>query len=164
MVKQYPDNIVPQLRSVKPGEPMPCLTCPPDTELQSLVFEGSNIAVIKGWEYRTNIDLKNFFQPIDSYAEYQVTIPEGETKSISFGPMANATGSIEFLMVFPQYQNTNIETQDDWKMKWRTTGSTAWNGLGRILLLSGTSDIKIDPIEISNTSPADIEIKILLAN
>jgi len=169
--KQYPDNVVPQVRSPKPSEPMPCLTCPPDTELQAIIFDQTNLSVIKGWEFRSNIDLKEFFQPCDNYAEYQVMLPMGNTMTLNYGPIAsstgnatgNPTGSVNFVMMFPQYHKTNIDLQSNWKMQWRFVGSTAWNGLGRILILSGTEDYSIAPIEVYNSSPADIEIKILVA-
>lgn len=161
--KQYPDNVIPQFRSPRPGEPLPCLSCPPDEELQSIIIENSNISVIKGWEWRSNINLKDFFQPCDDYAEYQIMLPATETKVLNYGPIANSSGNVNFLMIFPQYHKANIDLQSNWKMKWRTVGSTAWNGLGRILMLSGTEDFELQPIEIVNTSPEDLEIKILLA-
>lgn len=162
--QQYPDNIVPQIRSQKPSEPLPCLTCPPDNSLQAIIIDNKNLVVIKGWEWRSNISLNDFFQPIDNYAEYQIILPAGETTTLTYNPIANASGNVNFVMLFPQYHTTNIELQSDWKMKWRTSGSSAdYNPLGRILMLSGTSDIGVQPIEIVNTAPADVEIKILIA-
>jgi len=169
--KQYPNNVIPQLRSPKPSEPLPCLTCPPNDELQAIIIESSNLSVIRGWEWRSNIDMKEFFHPCDNYAEYQVVLPAGNTMSLSYGPIGtstgnstgNPTGSVNFVMLFPQYHQTNIDLQSDWKMKWKASGSTAWQGLGRILMLSGTEDFSIPPLDIENTSPADVEIKILVA-
>lgn len=160
--KSYPDRIMPQVRSPQPSEPMHCLTCPPNTELQAVIFNDTNLSVIKGWEWRSNIDLNDFFQPCENYAEYQLMIPALGTKTLSYGPIALTTGGVNFLMIFPQYHQTNIEIQSDWKMRWRFVGDTTWNGLGRILMLSGTEDYEIRPIEIENTAPADVELKILI--
>ena len=125
--KQYPENVVPMVRSPKPSEPLPCLTCPPNDELQAIVFDGTNLAVIRGWEWRSNIDLKEFFQPCDNYAEYQIMLPYGDTMTLNYGPISGPTGCVDFLMMYPLYHQTNLEFQTDWKMRWRTIGSTARN-------------------------------------
>lgn len=166
-VKNYPDNISPQFRKSGPAATaMPCLSCPPNEEMQAIIFDGTQLVIVQGWQWKSNIDMKEFFQPVSTYAEYEITIDQNATKIISYGPLGDINGAVNYICIFPQYHKTSIDSQTEWKMKWRYQGESdsAWKGLGRILMLSGTEDFKILPVEIFNSAPDTVELKILIGS
>ena len=160
----YPDNVVPQPMEQIHSLPFPCLTCPPDHQLQAIMFNCSELSVVRGWDTKTSIQLKEFFQPVDSFAEYELALPQSEITTISYGPISGSTANVLFVAIFPEYHHTTLQDQTQWKLEWRFQGSTAFQGLGRILMLSGTDDNLIAPIEIQNLTSSDIPIKLLIGN
>lgn len=170
----YPYNVVPQVRSPKPDGPMPNLKCPPDDKQQFILFDGPSLAVIKGWEWKANVPLSNFFVPVNSYnsQEFLLEFDEDFTKYA----VINNVESL-FLMIMPVYIESEIEDQNDWKLYWRfaddpewinETGDDSpededtWRELGRILVLSGTSNKKLQPILLQNRTGYEIPIKVLI--
>jgi len=163
LTAQFPDNVIPQYRSSQPTGPSPCLQCPPDDSLEAVLFDKTSLAVIRGFEWKAFVDLKDFFQPCDNFASYEIMIPKDDTVTLNYGPAADSDGNVLFLMVFPQYQKTSVSDQTMWNMTWKNVGATADNGLGRLLILNGTADLPIGPIEIQNLVSDTLEVKILIA-
>lgn len=121
----YPYNVTPQQRSPHPTQPTPCLRCPPDDAIQAIMFDNTTLAVIKGWETKSTTDLREFFHPIESYLEYQVTLKpmtSNEAVTLSYGMLADpVTGDVPFLAILPMWQYANC-TPDKAYINWRFKG------------------------------------------
>lgn len=169
--QEYPYNVQPQFRSPKPSSPLPCLKCPPDNSLQAIQFSCNTIAVMRGSESKSIIDLKEFFVPNIQYSEYEylleVSTPvspgsdEYNYKTLSYGLVGDADGAVTFLLIYPQYIWTELD-QKDWKINYRYEGVDDWTELDRILLLSHTANTPIPPIELQNRTSSPIILKILI--
>lgn len=186
----YPYNIVPQVHSPKPSGPMPKLKCPPDNAQQFIIFDSRTLAVIRGWEWKANFDLREMFIPCDSYQAYEFTLKyTGDFTSyitLNYGNMGDPINGVQFICIFPQYQDMELDDQNKWKIHWRylddplwtaagyagdgynTPSSpedeTTWRQLGRILMMNGTADVPIKPIHLQNRMGEDIQIKMLIGN
>ena len=192
-ITAYPYSVVPQARSPHVSTPSGCITCPPDVSIQTILFDQTSLAVIKGWETKSTTDLREFFQPIEGYLEYQFTLKQmtsDEHVTINYGMFADE--GITFLMVLPLWHLSNVDFSDI-KLNWRYKGYLVyeddnsdgfpdalvqdpygtgvenqaiyhqWDELGRILMLSGTTTKPIRPIELQNLSGDDVILKILIA-
>lgn len=188
--ENYPYNIVPQVRSPKPTGSNPSLRCPPDDSQQFIIMDGHNLSVIKGWEWKTNMDLKEFFIPVDNYMTYEFTLKyDGDyTKyiTLNYGNMGDPILGVNFVCLFPMYHKTDLEDQTKWKIHWcylddpawTVTGAyndgydsagssedeTTWRQLGRIMMLNGTVDKPIRPLFLQNRTGYDLPIKLLIGN
>ena len=186
----YPYNVVPQVHSPKPSGPLPNLKCPPDDEQQFIILDQHNLAVIRGWEWKSSMELKEFFVPVDNYQLYEFTLKfdSDYTKyiTLNYGNMGDPIDGVLFVCLYPMYNKTDLDDQNDWKIHWRflddpdwtatgayndgydTVGSSedesTWRQLGRILMLSGTADKPIKPIHLQNRTGEDVGIKLLIGN
>lgn len=162
---RYPYNINPQYKDFNPGGPSPCLSCPPDESLQAIVFDCNKLSVVKGWETKTTTSLEEFFVPCTNYLEYELTIkPSTENSSITlhYGNIADESGGVQFLMILPLYYQNSFEP-DQCKINYKYTTDSSWTEFGKIMMLSGTKNKSIRPIELQNISDENIVCRILIA-
>lgn len=165
----FPYNVIPQYRSPESPSPGPCLKCPPDENLQSIIFDGSNLSVIKGFQWKSNIELKDIFIPVEQYLEYELIL-KSESNSdfitLNYGNLSNPlkNNGVEFVAIIPLYHLTDLETQNLWWLNFRFQGENFWKKLGRFFMWSATTEIPILPIELQNISGEDITLKILISS
>lgn len=179
--KQYPDNIVPQYRSPQPvGEFNLDLKCRPDSSLQSLIIQNSNLVVIKGWNTKAVFELNSFFVPCNNFSELEILLPNvtdlnstyneayhntGEDFiTLEYGLLQNIEGKISFVAIFPMYHQLKENDQLKWKINMRFQGETEWRDLGRLFIWSSTKENGIPPIEIKNEMLEDVYLNVLIAN
>jgi len=165
--KIYPYNVIPQYRTAQPSSPAPCLKCPPDESLQSIIFDCGTLSVIKGFQWKSNIELKDIFVPCEQYLEYEFIIKTNDPASfitLNYGNLSNPlkNNGTEFVAIIPVYHTTALETQDLWWLNFRFVGETTWRKLGRFFMWSATIDTPVPPIELQNISGEDITLKILI--
>jgi len=188
MPDYYPENIIPQVRSPRPSSPLPNLKCPPDDSQQFILLDIHNLAVIRGWEWKSNIELKDFFVPISDYLlyEFNLKFDSDYTKyvTLNYGNMGDPIEGVLFVCIFPLYHTTELNNQSDWKIHWRylddpdwtETGiygdgyntpnspedEDTWRQLGKLMILNGTKEKPVKPIHLQNRTGKDIPIKILI--
>ena len=178
--RNYPYNVIPQSRSPEPEGSYPDLKCPPDDSLQSIIFDGPNLVVIKGYQWKSKFELKDFFVPCNGFFEMEILIPylkddvyhyheayhgsEDEYITLNYGLLQDNLGNVPFVALFPQYHNLTENDQDLWKLNFRFQGETEWRQLGRIFMWSATKSSGVPPIEMQNNIAEDVYLKILIAN
>jgi len=173
----YPYNVVPQVKSPKPTGTMPVLKCPPDYSLQAIIMNCNNMSVIKGYEWKASFDLRELFIPVKNYLMYEFTLKADSDYThyvtINYANIEETLGAgINFVMLFPQYQNMDgLDDQDKWFINYQNTSTIAdpsidsnWGHLGRILVLCGSDQKKVKPVYLQNKMGVDVQIKVLLGN
>ena len=159
---------------------VPIIKCPPDQSRQFIVLNGSELTIIKGYETKEKVDLRDFFVDCNSYSSLEVLIPavlnqyeyegemyhntDAEYSTIDYGLMKNESGKVSFIMIYPQYFQSSIDDQSLWVMKFRFQGETDWRDLGRIFMWSSSEEGSVPPIEIINPTGVDIYTKIIFGN
>lgn len=167
MPNTYPSNVVPQFQSSNSAKKKTCLTCPPDMSVQAIIFEGTELVIMKGWERKSNIDLREFFSPLDNFLEYQVTLkPMDDDKwtKISYGMIGGDDNTITFLAILPLWNYTTIDPIY-YRLNWRfvNQNTNEYNSLSKLLILNAPESNQIQEIELQNPTASDITIKILIA-
>jgi hypothetical protein len=158
----YPYNVIPQAKSLnREPEKLTCLKCPADTELQAVIFENNQLTVVKGHEYKSNIEIRDVFIPAKEYMEYELILkPQSDTSTIiNYGNLTN----VDFIVIVPVYHNTGLENQSFWNINFRFVGDTQWKKLSRIFMMSTTKDSPIQQIELQNKQLDEITLRILVA-
>lgn len=160
---EFPYNVIPQYKSpAPPPNQVPCLKCPPDNSVRAIIMECSKVSVIKGLTNEADINLKEWFVPIENYLEFEYTIPANTSSvALDYG-MAGISGKVKFLMIYPNYLTTSLE-QSNWFIRWQFVGENSFRSLGRILILNGATNDLVAPINLSNPQTVDVPLKVLLA-
>ena len=132
----YPYNVVPQSRSPKPHGPMPKLKCPPDDNKQFILMDvNQHLSVVKGFETKSFLDLKEFFVPVDNYQLYEFVLKyDGNFDNyitLNYGNMGNPVTGILFVCIYPMYMQTDLDDQNRWKIHWRYIDDPVWTATGQ---------------------------------
>ncbi len=164
--ENYPYSVSPQFRSNPPIGPEIQLRCPPDPALQSVIFDGSNLVVIKGWQWKTKFELDQFFAPISSFFESEIdlkstTIDPDDFITLEYSFLNSNNNKASFLAILPVYNVLDEQNQTHWKIKYRFLGETEWKNLGRILMLS-TPENEIEKIQLKNEIGETIPVRIIV--
>ena len=165
----YPGNVTPQFQSSYNSKKKACLSCPPDLSVQAVVFEDTELVIMKGWERKTNVDLREFFSLVDNFLEYQITLkPMDDDKwiKLDYGMIGGDDKTITFLSLLPLWNYTNIDPKY-YRLNWRfideLNTENSYNSLSKILILNAPELNQIKEIELQNPTTSDITIKILIA-
>lgn len=164
---QYPNNVVPQFRSPKPNSSIPDLKNPPDDTLVSIIVNGNKVEVIKGYHNLAEIELQDFWQPVDEYIYYEMMLKANTNdldayETISYANLVDNTDTkISFICLVPQFQSSDLPIGQQ-TIGFRFTGDSSWNSLGRIYMWS-SNDITtgIKTIQLQNNTGKDIYVKVL---
>jgi len=164
--ENFPYNVLPQVRSPEPVGPAIHLKCPADPKIQSIIFDGPNLVVIKGWQWKTKFELNSFFAPVDSFFETEITLKNTVSdddifSTFDFSFLNNTDNLANFIAIFPEYHILDENDQSLWKLKFRLTGETEWKNLGKIFIWS-TTENSIAGFDLKNEIGEDINIKILI--
>lgn len=181
--ENYPYNVVPQVKRPAPSEQLPNLACPPDYSRQFIVIDDNKLSVIQGYNSKAFFDLKDFFISIENnYQLYEFKLKfDGDfTKFVTLN--YNNIGEnekIKFILIFPQYQYTEIEDQNLWYIHYKfldeieiintdnidefPQNELMWKHLGRILMIDSSKERMLSPIYLQNRLGDDIILKILIA-
>lgn len=175
-INQYPYTIIPQFRNPAPPGTQVVLKCPPDYSLQSIILDGANLAVVRGYEWKSKFELGEFYTLCDSYMETELIVPNLLDQNVYDYEMAHIDGedfvrvsfpmmkNIKFVCIFPLYHNLNEVAQPDWHLNWRYTGESEWRHLGKIFMMDATLEKPIPEIQLQNLMGEDIYVKIMVAN
>jgi len=163
----YPYSVQPQFRSAEPIGPEVQLRCPPDPALQSIIFDGANLVVIKGWQWKTKFELNEFFAPISSFFESEIDLKNtsfadpDDYVTLEYSFLNSDNNKASFIALLPKYNVLDEQDQRNWKIKYRFFGDTEWKNLGRILMLS-TPDNEIEKLELKNEIGETIPVRIIV--
>jgi hypothetical protein len=180
MSDNYPFNIQPQPRLPENPGSMPILKCPPDTSAQAVILDNSSLCVIKGWESKGCLPLKEFWIPVNTFQQSEQLLPmlgDGTTYhweiyhhtddtfvTLDYGMMKDTNGGVQFICIYPLYANMTLDAQTSWKINWRFQGDTEWKEMGRIFMYDAGPTGTIPPLELQNNMGEDVYLKILYAN
>lgn len=164
---EYPANVTPQFRSPKPSSAMPDLQEIPDDSLTSIIFSGTKIQTIKGFQNLVDLELKDVWQPVDEYISYEMILKPANGNSnvfetVSYGNLVDSTDTkVTFVCIIPQFQSSGLGLGDQ-SLNFRFTGENTWKSLSRIYMWSanGITD-GITTIELQNNTDVNIYVKIL---
>lgn len=169
--ENFPYNVSPQFRTpIRDLVDGPKLTPLPDYSLQAIIIKNSEIVVSKGWQEKSTISLKNFFVPIENYAEFELLIPPSNVDNKSDYSVIdfrnfNKDNKVSFICLLPCYENLNDVDQNMWKIILKSedgsSDDSGWNSIGRIFILS-TFGSNISPYRIKNLTTEDLFVKILI--
>jgi hypothetical protein len=167
MPNTYPGNVTPQFQSSNNFKKKACLKCPPDLAVQAAIFEDTELVITKGWERKSNIDLREFFTLLDNFSEYQVTLKPMDSDKwtkLTYGMVGGDDNSITFLAILPLWNYTNIDPMY-YRLNWRFVNqpNDDFYALSKILILNAPVSNQIQEIELQNPTSSDITVKILIA-
>lgn len=162
--EQYPYNTKPTYRidgaHIKPG-----LKNLPDSSKQFIIFDRDNLVVIKGWEWKSRIELNNFFVPVENFQESEILLKsfqelQNEFITVNFNNLSFDDNKASFLCIIPNYLDLDDQEQKNWKLSYKINDEAEWKTMSRILMLS-TGDNLIEKIDLKNEMGESVLIKLL---
>lgn len=119
------------------------LACPNQASLRALLFEYSKMTIVNGANSLAQIDLKDFFIPLEVYNLQEIKLAAGTEKSIDPCGIGDAAGQVQFLAVvvdYPRFDDSNLEIPTvDKYLQWVYPNNGTTFNLGKIMMLSGTT-------------------------
>ena len=169
--ENFPYNVVPQFRTpMRELVDGPKLAPLPDYSIQAIIIKNSELTLTKGWQEKSILSLKNFFVPVENFAEFEILIPPSDVANKSDYSVIdfrnfNKLNKVSYICILPCYENLSDTDQDFWKIILKkedgTPDSEGWSSVGRIFMLS-TFGAEILPFRIKNLTPEELFVKILI--
>lgn len=129
--------------SLPNNNPFNKIKCLDTTSMKSLIFNNSNMEIIKGAQTLLSVVLKDLFIPVEDYLYQEFKLAANGSIQIDPANIVNASGEISFVALvveYPKYDVSNVEVPTIEKylnFTYPLSGQTM--NIGKIMVLSGTN-------------------------